>query len=53
MKLTLKSLSIIAVLSFTLSFVTGMSATMMYQEHKSLVAAAEMTADANIENYNF
>ena len=47
MKLTLKNLSFIAVLSFTLSFATGMSATIMYQEHKALQAyqTAEMIVD--------
>jgi quinol-cytochrome oxidoreductase complex cytochrome b subunit len=60
MKITLKNLSFIAVLSFTLSFVTGMSATIMYQEHQSLQAfmATEMIVDDLIanhdtENFNF
>ena len=38
MNITLKNLFFIAVLSFTLSFATGMSATIMYQEHQSLQA---------------
>lgn len=38
MKLTLKNLTFIAILSFTVSFATGMSASLMYQEHQSLKA---------------
>ena len=60
MKLTLKNLSFIAVLSFTLAFVTGMSATIMYQEHVALkpFMAAEMvvndlTADTSTANFDF
>ena len=60
MKLTLKNLSFIAVLSFTLSFVTGMSATIMYQEHVALkpFMAAEMvvndlTADTSTADFDF
>ena len=47
MKLTLKNLSAIAALSFTLSFVIGMSATIMYQEHLALkpFMAVEMVVD--------
>ena len=47
MKMTLKNLSAIAVLSFTLAFVTGMSATIMYQEHLTLkpFMAVEMVMD--------
>ena len=47
MKMTLKNLSAIAALSFTLSFVTGMSATIMYQEHMALkpFMAAELVVD--------
>ena len=47
MKMTLKNLSAIAVLSFTLAFVTGMSATIMYQEHLALkpFMAVEMVMD--------
>ena len=47
MKLTLKNLSAIAALSFTLAFCTGMSATIMYQEHTALkpFMAVEMIAD--------
>ena len=47
MKMTLKNLSAIAVLSFTLAFVTGMSATIMYQEHQALkpFMAVEMVMD--------
>lgn len=44
MNLTIKNLFTIAVLTFTLSFVTGMSASMIYQEHQSLkpfIAAQE------------
>jgi hypothetical protein len=60
MKLTLKHFSFIAVLSFTLSFVTGMSATIMYQEHVALkpFMAAEMvvndlTAESNTADFGF
>ena len=60
MKMTLKNLSAIAVLSFTLSFVTGMSATIMYQEHKALQSfmAVEMviddlTAENNTADFDF
>ena len=60
MKMTLKNLSFIAVLSFTLSFVTGMSATIMYQEHVALkpFMAAEMvvndlTADTSTADFDF
>lgn len=60
MKLTLKNLSFIAVLSFTLAFVTGMSATIMYQEHVALkpFMAAEMvvndlTADTSTADFDF
>ena len=47
MKMTLKNLSAIAVLSFTLAFVTGMSATIMYQEHLTLkpFMVVEMVVD--------
>ena len=47
MKMTLKNLSAIAALSFTLAFVTGMSATIMYQEHMALkpFMAAELVVD--------
>ena len=60
MKMTLKNLSAIAVLSFTLSFLTGMSATIMYQEHKALQSftAVEMviddlTAENNTADFDF
>ena len=60
MKMTLKNLSFIAVLSFTLAFVTGMSATIMYQEHVALkpFMAAEMvvndlTADTSTADFDF
>lgn len=60
MKLTLKNLSMIAVLSFALSFVTGMSATIMYQEHMALkpfmaveLTVDDLTAETNTENFNF
>ena len=47
MKMTLKNLSAFSVLSFTLAFVTGMSATIMYQEHLALkpFMAVEMVMD--------
>ena len=47
MKMTLKNLSAIAALSFTLAFVTGLSATIMYQEHLALkpFMAVEMVMD--------
>ena len=60
MKLTLKNLSAIAALSFTLAFCTGMSATIMYQEHLALkpFMAAEMVVDdlaaeADTANFDF
>ena len=60
MKMTLKNLSAIAVLSFTLAFVTGMSATIMYQEHVALkpfmaveLTVDDLTAETNTENFNF
>lgn len=47
MKYTLKNLSAIAALSFTLAFCAGMSATIMYQEHLALkpFMAVEMVVD--------
>ncbi len=36
MKQTIKNLFAIAALTFTLSFVTGLSASMIYQEHQAL-----------------
>ena len=60
MKMTLKNLSAIAALSFTLAFVTGMSATIMYQEHMALkpFMAAELVvddfaADLDTETFHF
>ena len=59
MSITFKNLTFIAVLSFTLSFVTGMSATIMYQEHQALQAfqAATMIVDdlasTDTENFTF
>ena len=60
MKMTLKNLSMIAVLSFALSFVTGMSATIMYQEHMALkpfmvteLSVNDLVAETDTENYNF
>lgn len=60
MKLTLKNLTVIAALSFTLSFVTGMSATIMYQEHMALkpfmaveMITADLTAEADTANIDF
>ena len=60
MKLTLKNLSFIAVLSFTLAFVTGMSATIMYQEHKALkpfmaveMVVDDLTAESDTANFDF
>ena len=60
MKMTLKNLSMVAILSFTLSFVTGMSATIMYQEHMALkpfmateLVVDDLIAEADTENYNF
>ena len=60
MKMTLKNLSAIAALSFTLAFVTGMSATIMYQEHVALIpfmavelTVDDLTAETNTENFNF
>ena len=60
MKLTLKNLSFLAVLSFTVSFVTGMSATIMYQEHMALkpfmaveLAMDDLTAETDTANFDF
>ena len=60
MNITLKNLFFIAVLSFTLSFATGMSATIMYQEHQSLQAfqtthlvADHLTANTDTVNSTF
>ncbi len=49
MKQMIKNLTAIAVLSFTLSFVIGLSASVMYQEHQSLkpiMAAQEQPSAA-------
>lgn len=60
MKLTLKNLSFLAVLSFTVSFVTGMSATIMYQEHVALkpfmaveMVIDDLTAETNTAEFDF
>ena len=60
MKMTLKNLSAIAALSFTLAFVTGMSATIMYQEHLALkpfmateLVIDDLIAETNTDHYNF
>ncbi len=60
MNITLKNLFFIAVLSFTVSFATGMSATIMYQEHQALQAfqaatmiADDLTANTDMENFTF
>ena len=60
MKLTLKNLSFLAVLSFTVSFVTGMSATIMYQEHMALkpfmateLVADDLIAESDNDHFNF
>ena len=60
MNMTLKNLSAIAVLSFTLAFVTGMSATIMYQEHVALkpfmaveMVVDDLTAEANTADFDF
>lgn len=60
MKYTLKNLSAIAVLSFTLSFITGMSATIMYQEHLALkpfmaveMVVDDLSAETDTENIDF
>ena len=60
MKMTLKNLSMIAVLSFALSFVTGMSATIMYQEHLALkpfmvaeMVVDDLAAEADTANFDF
>ena len=50
MKHTIKTLTAVAALSFTLSFVTGLSASVMYQEHQTLkpiIAAQEMLSENN------
>lgn len=38
MKQTLKQLTAIAMITFVVSFSTGMSASLMYQEHQALKA---------------
>ncbi len=45
MKHTIKTLTAVAALSFTISFATGLSASIMYQEHQSLkpIIAAQET----------
>ena len=60
MKMTLKNLSAIAALSFTLAFVTGMSATIMYQEHMALkpfmaaeLVVDDLTAETNTADFDF
>ena len=60
MKLTLKNLSAIAALSFTLAFCTGMSATIMYQEHLALkpfmaveMVVDDLTAETNTADFDF
>ena len=60
MKMTLKNLSAIAALSFTLAFVTGMSATIMYQEHLTLkpfmaveMVVNDLSAEADTANIDF
>ena len=60
MKMTLKNLSAIAALSFTLAFVTGMSATIMYQEHVALkpfmaveMVVDDLTAETNTADFDF
>lgn len=60
MKLTLKNLSAIAALSFTLAFCTGMSATIMYQEHMALkpfmaveMVVDDLAAEADTANIDF
>ena len=60
MKLTLKNLSMIAALSFTLAFVTAMAATIMYQEHMALkpfmateLVVDDFAADLDTETFHF
>jgi len=60
MKLTLKNLSMVAALSFTLAFCTGMSATIMYQEHMALkpfmaveMIVNDLTAETNTADFDF
>lgn len=60
MTITLKNLFFIAVLSFTVAFATGMSATIMYQEHKALkpfmaveMVVDDLTAEANTASFDF
>lgn len=57
---TLKNLSAIAAISFTLAFCTGMSATLMYQEHMALkpfiavqTLPVDLSADMELENIDF
>ena len=60
MKLTLKNLSAIAALSFTLAVCTGMSATLMYQEHLTLkpfmaveMLVDDLAAESDAANFDF
>lgn len=60
MKCTLKNLTAIAALSFTLAFCTGMSATIMYQEHMALkpfmsveMIVDDLSAETNTEPFDF
>ncbi len=59
MKQTFKTLAAIAMITFTVSFATGMSASLMYQEHQSLkpfIAAQQLVMDelsAETETFDF
>ena len=49
MKQTLKNLTVIAAISFAVSFATGMSASIIYQEHQSLKPIIAAQQDATQE----
>ena len=61
MKLTFKNLFAIAMIAFTVSFATGMSASLMYQEHQSLKAYSvahhmvmeDLSAETDTANFDF
>ncbi|MBR5816238.1 MAG: hypothetical protein IKY38_02305, partial [Anaerotignum sp.] len=48
-KITFRNLTLVAVLSFSLSFVTGMSAVMMHEAQ----TIAEITAAADMDHSDF
>lgn len=56
MKQTLKQLAAIAMITFVVSFSTGMSASLMYQEHQALkafTAAQQLELSAETDTIDF